>query len=117
MLTNAFLAPERDHATRLVDATAAAVKLAECLVEPWFRARCALGAGYPFQHSDDEGEEEQVAVSGKTFLTCGFGSRCFQPLPVRLLRSVITRFWGGGQANDAESSDEEHQLRDTEGVD
>ena len=58
MLTNAFLAPERDHATRLVDATAAAVKLAECLVEPWFRARCALGAGYPFQHSDDEGEDE-----------------------------------------------------------
>ena len=69
------------------------------------------------EDEDEDGEEEQVAVSGKKFLPCGFGSRYFQPLPVRLLRSVITRFWGGGQANDAESSDEEHQLRDTEGVD
>ncbi|RPD52190.1 DUF654-domain-containing protein [Lentinus tigrinus ALCF2SS1-6] len=53
------------------------------------------------EEEDEEGEEEEVA-----------------PLPVRFLRSVIGRFWGGGNAaNDDSSDEEENQLRDTGGVD
>ena len=41
-----------------------------------------------------------------------------QALPVRFLRSVINRFWGGGDAGNEDDSDEEgNQLRDLAGVD
>lgn len=48
---------------------------------------------------DEEEDEEDVEAA---------------PLPVRLLRNVMNRFWGGGQNQD-ESSDDE--LRDDAGVD
>ncbi|KAL1938621.1 hypothetical protein VTO73DRAFT_11436 [Trametes versicolor] len=51
---------------------------------------------------EDEEEEEEQAVA---------------PLPVRFVRSLVSRFWGGGANNAADSSDEDDQLRDTEGVD
>ncbi|TBU29131.1 transcriptional repressor TCF25-domain-containing protein [Dichomitus squalens] len=52
---------------------------------------------------EDEDEEEEQEVA---------------PLPVRFLRSVINRFWGGGGAGNEDDSDEEgNQLRDTGGVD
>ncbi|KAI0771719.1 transcriptional repressor TCF25-domain-containing protein [Trametes elegans] len=51
---------------------------------------------------DEDGEEEEVA-----------------PLPVRFVRSLVNRFWGGGTGNAANGSsdEEEGQLRDTGGVD
>ncbi|KAI0368457.1 DUF654-domain-containing protein [Pilatotrama ljubarskyi] len=54
------------------------------------------------EEEEDDEEEEQVA-----------------PLPVRFVRSLVSRFWGGGSNNAANESsdDEEGQLRDTEGVD
>ncbi|KAJ8462854.1 hypothetical protein ONZ51_g10636 [Trametes cubensis] len=51
---------------------------------------------------DDDGEEEEEVA----------------PLPVRFVRSLVNRFWGGRPApNNDDDSDEEGQLRDTEGVD
>lgn len=58
-LTAAFLSPTREHAARLLDATTGAVRLAECLVEPWFRAQCALTSGYPFHHDSDSDSEHE----------------------------------------------------------
>ncbi|KAI0666150.1 transcriptional repressor TCF25-domain-containing protein [Trametes maxima] len=53
---------------------------------------------------EEEDEEEEEAVA---------------PLPVRFVRSLVNRFWGGGSNSAAnDSSDEEgDQLRDTGGVD
>ncbi|OSD01961.1 DUF654-domain-containing protein [Trametes coccinea BRFM310] len=58
----------------------------------------------PEEDEEEEEEEEQEEVA---------------PLPVRFVRSLVSRFWGGGSnATAQESSDEEEgQLRDTEGVD
>ncbi|KAI0352517.1 DUF654-domain-containing protein [Trametes cingulata] len=58
----------------------------------------------PEEEDDEEEEEEEQDVA---------------PLPVRFVRSLVNRFWGGGSSNAAnESSDDEQgQLRDTEGVD
>lgn len=58
-LTAAFLSPTREHAARLLDATTGAVRLAECLVEPWFRAQCALTSGYPFHHDSDSDSDHE----------------------------------------------------------
>ncbi|KIP10564.1 hypothetical protein PHLGIDRAFT_100960 [Phlebiopsis gigantea 11061_1 CR5-6] len=56
------------------------------------------------QHAnEDEEEEEEVEVA---------------PLPVRLLRNVMNRFWGGGgNAAEESSEDEDAPLRDDDGVD
>ena len=67
--------------------------------QPQPRAAGAAAEDEDEDEDDNDEEEEEVAA-----------------LPVRLLRSVINRFWGGGQG-EAESSDEERQLRDTAGVD
>ncbi len=44
-----------------------------------------------------------------------------QPLPVRILRNVLNRFWGNNVATNAESSDDDddpgEELREEEGVD
>lgn len=58
-LTAAFLSPTREHAVRLLDATTGAVRLAECLVEPWFRAQCALTSGCPFHHDSDSDSDHE----------------------------------------------------------
>ncbi|KAI8984868.1 transcriptional repressor TCF25-domain-containing protein [Trametes punicea] len=56
------------------------------------------------EDEDDEDEEEEQDVA---------------PLPVRFVRSLMNRFWGGesGAAARESSDEEEGQLRDTEGVD
>ncbi|GJE99434.1 transcriptional repressor TCF25-domain-containing protein [Phanerochaete sordida] len=55
------------------------------------------------EFEEEEEEEEEAEEEVET-----------APLPVRLLRNVMNRFWGGGR-NDEDSSDDE--LRDEAGVD
>ncbi len=69
---------------------------------------------------DEDEDEQEVAVGGYKCLQRfrSLTRSLHQPLPVRFLRSVINRFWGGGNAGNEDDSDEEgNQLRDTGGVD
>jgi len=56
----------------------------------------------PTEEGDEEEEDDEEEVEAA-------------PLPVRLLRNVMNRFWGGGREQDDESSEDE--LRDEAGVD
>ncbi|KAL5514542.1 hypothetical protein ACEPAG_1858 [Sanghuangporus baumii] len=47
----------RSEAEQIRDATTGAVGLAQLLIEPWFRARCAEFVAYPFGHDEEEEEE------------------------------------------------------------
>ncbi|KAH9887711.1 transcriptional repressor TCF25-domain-containing protein [Cubamyces lactineus] len=59
------------------------------------------------QQEDEDGEEDEDEEEEEV-----------APLPVRFVRSLVNRFWGGrSAAENDEDSDEEGQLRDTEGVD
>ena len=51
----------RKDEEKLRDATSGVVRLAEVLIEPWFRARCAEAADpFRFDLSDDEEEEKEA---------------------------------------------------------
>ena len=67
-----------------------------------------------------EEEDENVAVRVVMQAQCQIMlTQCAQPLPVRILRNVLNRFWGGAH-NEAESSEEEGAdavPQDDQGVD
>ncbi|PIL36489.1 hypothetical protein GSI_00178 [Ganoderma sinense ZZ0214-1] len=91
-----FVDPEDDEDDVEDHPQAAAVP-----VRPAVQARDAVQDEDGEEDDEDDDEEEEIA-----------------PLPVRFLRSVINRFWGGGNAGNEDDSDEEqNQLRDTGGVD
>ncbi|KAI0637558.1 transcriptional repressor TCF25-domain-containing protein [Trametes polyzona] len=67
-------------------------------------------AARPREEPEEEGEDDEEEAEEEEQVA---------PLPVRFVRSLVSRFWGGGANNAANESsdDEEGQLRDTEGVD
>ncbi|KAI5118651.1 hypothetical protein M0805_002571 [Coniferiporia weirii] len=80
-LTQAFLSPARTHDACVSDSTAGVVRLAEVLLGPWVRARCAEGAAMDaFGMGDEEDEDEDeldrsMSMSG-SFLGERAGSEC-----------------------------------------
>jgi hypothetical protein len=79
------------------------------------REQEAVGEGEGDNESSDDEEEEVVAVSFSLQLL-PFANVLLQPLPLRVLRNVISRFWGGNADADDSSSEDGDPL-DTAGVD
>ncbi|KAI0773668.1 transcriptional repressor TCF25-domain-containing protein [Fomes fomentarius] len=69
----------------------------------------AQAARPPDREDEDEEDEEEEEDEVEDVV----------PLPMRVLRNVFGRFWGGGgnTANEDSSNEEDAQLRDNEGVD
>ena len=68
---------------------------------------------------DDDEDEVEVAVCSPPDALLGLAESFFQPLPIRVLRNVFGRFWGGNVPAEESSSEEEPdgEPRDTAGVD
>lgn len=66
---------------------------------------------------DDEGEAD-VAVSLRVFpLYLDRANRLIKPLPVRIMRNVLQRLWGGPAPAESSSDEEEHLHANANDVD